>query len=59
MKLLKFTSLINKFGGTHGLRDANALDSAIHGPQSGYYRSLFEEAPALMESLANNHPFLD
>ena len=28
-------------------------------PQLGYYDSLIEEAAALMESLANNHPFVD
>ena len=28
-------------------------------PQSGYYKNIFEEAAALMESLAMNHPFVD
>ena len=28
-------------------------------PQLGYYDSLIEEAAALLESLANNHPFVD
>ncbi len=28
-------------------------------PQLGYYEGLIEEAAALMESLANNHPFID
>ena len=28
-------------------------------PQSGYYADLFEEAAALFESLAQNHPFVD
>lgn len=51
--------LINEFGGIHGLRDKNALDSAVMRPQTGYYKDIFEEAAALMESLANNHPFID
>ena len=28
-------------------------------PQNGYYTNLIDEAAALMESLANNHAFLD
>ena len=52
-------ALIDTFGGLHGLRDFGALDSAILRPQMGYYDGLIEEAAAMMESLSNNHPFLD
>ena len=41
------------------MRDEGALASAIMRPQLGYYDSLIEEAAALLESLANNHPFVD
>lgn len=51
--------LIQTFGGAHGLRDQGRLQAAILRPQSGYYESLVDEATALMESLANNHPFID
>jgi death-on-curing protein len=51
--------LINDYGGTHGVRDKGLLESAVFRPQIGYYSSIAEEAWALMESLANNHPFLD
>jgi death-on-curing protein len=51
--------LIDEFGGRHGLRDRAALEAAVFRPQNGYYNSLAEEAAALMESLANNHPFID
>lgn len=51
--------LIEDFGGSHGVRDRAALEAAIFRPQNGYYNSLEEEAAALMESLANNHPFID
>ena len=51
--------LIRVFGGSLGLRDPGALASAIMRPQLGYYESLVEEAAALMESLAMNHPFID
>ncbi len=51
--------LIAQFGGSPALRDMGALESAIMRPQMGYYDSLIEEAAALMESLAMNHPFVD
>lgn len=51
--------LIAQFGGHPGLRDMGALESALLRPQMGYYDGLIEEAAALMESLANNHPFVD
>ncbi len=51
--------LIRKYGGADGLRDMGALESALHRPQTGYYKDIIEEAAALLESLAINHPFLD
>jgi death-on-curing protein len=51
--------LIEEFGGLNGLRDNNSLEAALMRPQLGYYRDLIEEAAALMESLALNHPFID
>src|SRR5271156_190033 len=51
--------LIDEFGGPHGLRDRAALEAAVFRPQNGYYNSFAEEAAALMESLANNPPFID
>ena len=51
--------LIELFGGLHGVRDKGAIEAAVFRPQIGYYDSLEEEAAALMESLANNHGFLD
>jgi death-on-curing protein len=51
--------LIDEFGGIHGLRDQGLLEAAIFHPQNGYYDDLVHEAAALMESLANNHAFLD
>jgi death-on-curing protein len=51
--------LIEEFGGSHGIRDHGLLESAVMRPQTGYYNDLFDEAAALMESLGNNHPFID
>jgi death-on-curing protein len=54
-----YHQLIDNYGGTHGVRGKGLLESAVFRPQIGYYNSIAEEAAALMESLANNHPFLD
>src|SRR5690349_22924875 len=51
--------LIEEFGGLHGIRDKGLLESAVLRPQNSYYGNLIEEASALMESLANNHAFID
>jgi death-on-curing protein len=51
--------LIERFGRLHGVRDKNAVEAAVFRPQTGYYGSIEEEAAALMESLANNHGFVD
>lgn len=51
--------LIARFGGTLGIRDCGALESALARPRTGYYDDLIQEAAALWESLSQNHPFLD
>jgi death-on-curing protein len=50
---------IERYGGTHGVRDPGLLESALFRPQTGYYADLVEEAAALWESMSQNHPFLD
>lgn len=50
---------IEEYGGIHGLRDQGALEAAVFRPKTGYYSDLSEEAAALLESLVNNHVFLD
>jgi death-on-curing protein len=52
-------ALVDRFGGSHGVRDAGALEAALFRPQSGYYDDVIWEAAALFESLAMNHPFID
>lgn len=51
--------LIERYGGASGLRDAGALEAALHRPQTGYYDTVIQEAAALLESLVHNHPFVD
>lgn len=56
--------LIDTIGGGHGVRDLALLESAVARPQATFdgqelYPDLFAKAAALMESLAQNHPFID
>ncbi|SDX47918.1 type II toxin-antitoxin system death-on-curing family toxin [Nitrosomonas oligotropha] len=51
--------LIQRYGGTYGIRDSGTLESALFRLQSGFYVDIVAEAAALMESLAINHPFVD
>jgi death on curing protein len=50
---------IARYGGSNGIRDLGLLESALFRSQTGYYADLVEEAAALWESLAQNHPFID
>ena len=51
--------LIERYGGSHGLRDAGQLEAALFRPQTGYFPDLVAEAAALWESLSQNHAFVD
>lgn len=57
--LIAHARLIARFGGGGGLRDLGALEAALARPQTGYYAEVIEQAAALMESLSQNHPFVD
>ena len=50
---------IEEYGGEPGMLNQGALEAAVFRPQTGYYNELSEEAAALLESLVNNHAFLD
>lgn len=56
--------LIDTSGGAHGVRDTGLLHSATERPKATFdgkdlYNDAFHKAAALMESLTNNHPFID
>jgi len=51
--------LIARFGGSIGVRDRGALESALARPQTGNYEDVIQEAAALWESLSQNRPFVD
>lgn len=51
-------------GGSHGIRDAGALESAVAQPAMTFggvdlYATLAEKAAALAHSIIQNHPFVD
>ena len=50
---------IERYGGSHGIRDVGQLEAALFRMQSGYYPDLIAQAAALWESLSQNHPFID
>jgi death-on-curing protein len=39
-------TMIERFGGSHGIRDRGGLESALARPQTGYNRDLIEEGAA-------------
>jgi death on curing protein len=56
--------LIATSGGSLGVRDQNALDSAVAQPQMTFdgldlYTTIARKASALGHSLISNHPFID
>lgn len=56
--------LIDETGGEHGIRDLGLLQSAVARPRATFdgkelYPELFQKAAALVQSLSQNHPFVD
>ena len=56
--------LIDKFGGSKGVRDFGLLESALARPFATFndedlYPTPIEKASAILESIVINHPFVD
>ena len=56
--------MLDRYGGSHGIRDLTLLYSAIYRPQASFagedlYKSTFDKTAALVHSLLLNHPFTD
>ncbi len=56
--------LIDKFGGSKGIRDIGLLESALGRPFATFdnkdlYPNPIEKASAILESIVINHPFID
>ena len=47
------------YGGLAGILSMHGIESAIGRPYSGYHRPIAQKAAALLESLAQNHGFVD
>lgn len=59
-----YKQIMTQSGGALGIRDLNALESAIMQPRATFgsqdlYPTIVEKATALSFSLIQNHPFLD
>jgi len=62
--LYLYQQIIQRTGGTLGLRDEGLLESAVYRPQASFagqdlYPDVFSKAAALGHSLISNHPFAD
>ena len=62
--LLLHEKLIERYGGTYGLRDDNLLDSALNAPFQSFgdqelYPTTIEKTVRLCFGLVKNHPFHD
>jgi death-on-curing protein len=58
------TILIERFGGSDGIRDQELLDSALNRPYQTFednelYPTIIDKAAAILESIIKNHPFVD
>jgi len=56
--------LIERFGGTQGIRDTGLLESALQRPHQTFeeielYPTSIDKAAAILESVVKNHPFID
>ena len=56
--------IITQSGGSRGIRDFGALESALAQPQMTFekkdlYPTLYDKAAAMAHSLVMNHPFVD
>ncbi len=62
--LLIHDQMVRKFGGSFGVRDLGLIESAVARPQATFsseylYKTIFDKAAALLQSLLKNHPFID
>ncbi|MBN2295706.1 MAG: type II toxin-antitoxin system death-on-curing family toxin [Pirellulales bacterium] len=62
--LLLHSDQVNLYGGEHGVRDLDLLESAIAQPQATFegeylHKDLFDMAAAYMFHIVQNHPLVD
>jgi death-on-curing protein len=62
--LFAHTVLIERYGGSEGVRDPGSLEAAVERPWGAsfgqeHFPSPYQKAAALCESLIRHHPFVD
>lgn len=62
--LIIHTDQVERYGGSHGIRDLGLIESALFRPQSSFdgedlYIDFFQKAAVLVHSLLLNHAFVD
>ena len=62
--LVIHSEIIDKTGGSHGIRDAGLLISIVEKPKMSFggkelYQGIFKKAAVYLESLAHYHIFID
>jgi death-on-curing protein len=57
--LLLHYKLIDRFGGSHGLRGLNLIKSVLETPKTNYYRTHFDKAAVYARNIIGDHPFVD
>ena len=62
--LVIHAKIIDKTGGSHGVRDIGLVESAVAAPRQSFggkklYESVFAKAGVLFKKLAGHHPFVD
>jgi len=62
--ILLHKQLIERYGGTHGIRDEGLLDSALNAPfqtfgDIDFFPTVIDKAVRLCVGLVQNHPFHD
>lgn len=56
--------MIKRFGGSFGIRDHGLIISAVERPKTTFggeylYKTIFDKASALLQSILKNHAFID
>lgn len=62
--LIIHTDQIERYGGSHGIRDIGLIESALYRPQSSFggddlYSNIFDKGAVFVHSLLLNHGFVD
>lgn len=58
------SEMINRYGGSDGIRDKGLLESAVSTPRAGFgdqylHSDIFQMAAAYLFHIVKNHPFID